>query len=401
MPHSTEVPAKSPVSRPHLVAHLIYRLTRGGLENGLVNLINSMPEARYRHAVLCISGYDEFREAIRRPGTEVFALEKRPGHDPGYYRRLWRLLRKLRPQIVHSRTFAALDSLWVAAAAGVPALVHGEHGRDLDDWEREPWRRRTVRRLTDHIIDHYIAVSDDIADCLRRHLGVGPGRLTRIYNGVDTDRFRPAAVRARDGYPPHYRKPEALVVGTVGNLRPVKNPEGLIRAFALARQRFGEAGDRLRLALVGDGPLRNACADLARSLGVEGAVWLAGSRPDVPELLRGMDLFVLPSHAEGTSNAILEAMATGLPVVAADTGGNAELVRHGETGLLAPSPEPAVLAEAMLRYLGDEALRRRHGAAARERAAAFSLERMAEAYAAVYDRVLGGGRRAARRGSSG
>ncbi len=393
MPQSTEPQRESAAAGPPLVAHLIYRLTRGGLENGLVNLINSMPGSRYRHAVLCITGFDDFRDEIRQPGVPVFALEKRPGHDPGYYRRLWVLLRKLRPQILHTRTFAALDSLWVGVAAGVAARVHGEHGRDLDDWAREPRRRRVVRRLTDRIIDHYIAVSDDIATCLRRHLGVSAQRVTRIYNGVDTKRFHPAKEPSRSGYPPGFEEPEALIIGTVGNLRPVKNPEGLVRAFSLLRRVCEQEWERLRLVLIGEGPLFNACAGLVSALGLEGRVWLAGRRSEVPELLRGMDIFVLPSHAEGTSNAILEAMATGLPVVAVDTGGNAELVRHEETGLLAASSEPGALAATLARYVRDGELRRRHGAAGRVRAGRFSLEEMAGAYAAVYDRVLENSRR--------
>ncbi len=380
---------------PPLVAHLIYRLTRGGLENGLVNLINSMPAFRYRHAVVCITDFDDFRNEIRSRDVPVFALEKRPGHDPGYYRRLWRLLRELRPQLIHTRTFAALDSLWAALAAGVPARVHGEHGRDLDDWEREPRRRRAVRRLTDPIIDHYIAVSDDIASCLRRHLKVSQERITRIYNGVDTRRFRPAESPARRAFPPGFQESDAVVIGTVGNLREVKNPEGLIRAFSLLCSSGGKGRERLRLVMIGEGPLRGACARLVSESGLEGRAWLAGKRSDVPELLRGMDIFVLPSHTEGTSNAILEAMATGLPVVAVNAGGNAELVRHGETGLLVPSSEPAALAAAMSRYVEDAGLRRRHGAAGRRRAETFSLEKMAGAYAAVYDRVLAKRRRTA------
>ncbi len=389
MPHREEIQKEPAGGAPPLVAHLIYHLTRGGLENGLVNLINSMPSDHYRHAVICITEFDDFRHEIRRPETPVFALGKRPGHDPGYYRRLWALLRRLRPRIMHTRTFAALDSLWVAAAAGVKARVHGEHGRDRDDWAREPRRRRLVRRLTDRIIDHYIAVSDDIAACLQRHLGVKKERITRIYNGVDTRRFHPSPARSRKPYPPRFRDPGAVIIGTVGNLRPVKNPEGLIRAFAIVCGSRGTDGERLRLALIGDGPRRGECADLVRHLGIGDRVWLAGGRSDVPELLRGMDIFVLPSHTEGTSNAILEAMATGLPVVAVNTGGNAELVRDGETGLLIPKPEAEDLAVAISRYLDDAALRRRHGAAGRERAETFSLDQMARAYAAVYDRVLG------------
>ena len=120
---------------PPLVAHIIYRLDTGGLENGLVNLINRIPVARYRHAIICLTGYSEFRRRIQRGDVEVYALNKPAGNSPLTLFRLWRLLKRLRPEIVHTRNLAALEAALPAALAGVRVRIHGEHGRDVGDLE--------------------------------------------------------------------------------------------------------------------------------------------------------------------------------------------------------------------------------------------------------------------------
>jgi glycosyltransferase involved in cell wall biosynthesis len=152
-------------------------------------------------------------------------------------------------------------------------------------------------------------------------------------------------------------------------MQPVKDPLNLVRAFLRLRELAPAERARLRLVLVGDGPLRAEAEALLAAAGARGQAWLAGARDDVPELLQGMDVFVLPSIAEGISNTILEAMACGLPVVATRVGGNAELVAAGETGQLVPASDPEALAQAMLAYAREPA---RAGARARPGARASS-----------------------------
>jgi sugar transferase (PEP-CTERM/EpsH1 system associated) len=176
---------------PPLVAHIIHRLDFGGLENGLVNLINAMPVERYRHAIVCLTDYSRFRERVRRPDVAVYALHKRPGKDFGLYGRLWRLLRRVRPDIVHTRNLAAVDCLVPAALAGVPHRVHGEHGRDVVDLDGRNWKYVWLRRLTRPLVDRYIPLSEDLEAWLHERIGVPPQRLRRIYNGVDSRRFHP------------------------------------------------------------------------------------------------------------------------------------------------------------------------------------------------------------------
>jgi glycosyltransferase involved in cell wall biosynthesis len=181
-----------------------------------------------------------------------------------------------------------------------------------------------------------------------------------------------------------------VVLGTVGRLDPIKNQDGLLRAFRAILDRRPEWRPWLRLIIAGDGPMRGELATLARELDLEGSVWFPGARGDVPELMRAMDVFVLPSINEGISNTILEAMATGLPVVAGRIGGNPELVVEGVTGALCDPNDAGGLQAALENYVAQPGLRESHGRAARERVTAqFSLGAMVERYAALYDELLG------------
>ena len=169
----------------------------------------------------------------------------------------------------------------------------------------------------------------------------------------------------------------------------VKDFQSLVQAFLLLLREPG-ARARLRLVLVGDGPCRQACLDLLAQAGAQDLAWLPGARDDVAQLLRAIDVFVLPSLAEGSSNTILEAMASGLPVVATEVGGNAELVQPGWSGMLVPPRSPELLADALLDYYHAPELGRHHGARGRRRVLAeHSLAAMAGAYLAVYDRLTG------------
>jgi sugar transferase (PEP-CTERM/EpsH1 system associated) len=372
-----------------LIAHLIYRLDVGGLENGLVNLINGIPAEHFRHAIICLTGYTEFRRRIRRSDVPLFALEKPPGNSPVTQFKLWRLLKQLRPDILHTRNLAALEGTLAAALAGVPVRIHGEHGRDVGDFDGSNRKFERLRRLFKPFVHQYIALSKDLERYLCERIGVPPAKVTQLYNGVDTERFHPT----RDGREPlpaqDFASSDAFVIGTVGRMQPVKDQLTLARAFVLLLQMAPRTGRSPRLVMVGDGPLREHVAAILNQAGAGKFAWLAGERDDVPRLMRGLDLFVLPSLAEGISNTVLEAMASGLPVVATAVGGNPELVADGRTGTLVPPADPQAMAQAMLGYCTDADECRRQGREARISAERdFSMTAMVDGYLAVYDRML-------------
>jgi sugar transferase (PEP-CTERM/EpsH1 system associated) len=372
-----------------LVVHVIQHLAMGGLENGLINIINRTPPSRYRHAIVCLSHYSDFRERLADRGVPVIALGKRPGKDPMIYLRLWRLFRTLSPDVVHTRNLAGLDSVIPAWAAGVGVRVHGEHGWDMHDLYGRSRKYTLYRRICRPFVTRYIAVSRDLQRWLHDTVHVPPDRVEHICNGVDTTKFRPAN-SGRSILPPGFAPANAIVIGTVGRLQSVKDQVTLARAFGALVSARSELRDRLRLVVVGDGP---ALTDIRRPLqdaGVEALTWLAGARTDVADLMRAMDVFVLPSLNEGISNTILEAMASGLPVIATRVGGNPELIVEGTNGeLFAPRDVEALTSE-LTRYVVDEARRRAHGEQGRRRALEhFSLDGMVERYLNTYDALLG------------
>jgi sugar transferase (PEP-CTERM/EpsH1 system associated) len=374
---------------PPLIVHLIYQLGIGGLENGLVNLINLMPPARYRHAVVCLKNASAFSERITTPGVEIICLNKRDGKDWGHYVRLYRTLRQLRPALIHTRNLAGIEGQLLAALAGVRHGVHGEHGRDMADLHGLRRKYRWLRKLMRPLIGHFIAVSKDLEQWLVQRIGVAPARVCTIVNGVDSLRFHPRLGPAAAVGPAGFLCEDAFVIGAVGRMAEVKDYESLVRAFLLLVARDPAPATRLRLLIVGDGPRRAACVELLRLAGVSALAWLPGARDDISQLMRAMDLFVQPSLAEGTSNTILEAMASGLPVVATAVGGNVDLIQPGWTGTLVPPRQPARLADAIHDYVTIAGLASRHGQRGRRLVLAeHSLQAMSAAYLAVYDAVL-------------
>jgi sugar transferase (PEP-CTERM/EpsH1 system associated) len=372
-----------------LIAHIVYRLDMGGLENGLVNLINRIPQQRYRHVIICLTDYSDFRRRIQRSDVAVYALHKPAGNSPVTHFKLWWLLRRLRPDIVHTRNLAALETTLTAALAGVPIRIHGEHGRDVGDLDGKNRKYQFWRRCFKPFVHHYIALSKDLEHYLRETIRVPAAKLTQLYNGVDTDLFFPAGDKREPLPYPDFAPSNAFVIGTVGRMQEVKDQLTLAHAFVLLVQMVAPTERPLRLAMVGAGPLRDQVATILDKGGVGRLAWLAGERDDVARIMRGLDLFVLPSLAEGISNTILEAMASGLPVVATAVGGNPELVGEGRTGRLVPRADPQAMAQAILRYYTHAADCRQQGREARATSERnFSMTTMVNSYLAIYDRML-------------
>jgi len=372
-----------------LIAHIIYRLDVGGLENGLVNLINRLPAEQFRHAIISLTGCSHFRHRIQRPGVPVYCLNKPPGNSPLIHLKLWRLLRELNPRIVHTRNLAALEAALPATLAGVPLRVHSEHGRDIEDLDGSSLKYTMWRRLFRPFVHQYIALSKDLERYLHRQIRVSPSRVTQLYNGVDTDLFHPATADREPLPCADFASSDSFVVGTVGRMQQVKDPLTLVRAFVLASGRIPAGGRPLRLVMVGDGALRQQAETILDEAGVRALAWLPGGRDDIADIMRGLDLFVLPSLNEGICNAVLEAMASGLPVVATAVGGNPELIDDGRSGQLVPPSDPEAMAQAILGHYGDAAERLRRGRNARLAAERrFSMGAMVSGYAAIYEGLL-------------
>ena len=375
-------------NNPPLIAHVIHHFGVGGMENGIVNLINHMPPGRYRHAIVCLTGYSEFRKRLNQP-VELVALNKRAGNDIGLYGRLFRELRRLKPAIVHTRNLAALEGQVVATAAGIGNRVHSEHGRDMFDLQGRNRKYNLLRQAIRPLVKHYIPVSKDLEQWLINTVRVNPAISTQIYNGVDSVKFSPLITPRVNFGPPEFCPPDGFVIGAVGRMAEVKDYPNLVRAFVHMLELRPEICARARLVILGEGEARKSCLALLKQANVEHLAWLPGNRDDIADLMRQFDVFCLSSLGEGVSNTILEAMACGLPVVATAVGGNSELVDEGITGTLVPSTNPTAMAHALLTYYQDSARTRTHGAAGRVKIEAhFSMSAMVRGYLNVYDTVL-------------
>jgi len=313
---------------------------------------------------------------------------------PAHFTSLWRLYRLMKAQrfdIVHVHTpVAAVLGRLAAAWAGVPHVVYTAHGFYFHERMR-PWARRSVvaveKLLGRCCTDVLLSQSREDVDTTIREGIIAPERVRWIGNGVEVERFRAASLdptlRASLGL-----KPQERVVGFIGRLVREKGVEALLRALARVRGRLPE----VRLLVVGDSlqgerdrGAKNRVRALIEQLDLGRTVVLAGQREDVPALLKLMDVFTLPSHREGMPRSVLEAMASGLPVVATDIRGCREEVVDGQTGHLVPVGDVEALSEALLALLQDEEKARVMGLAGQARATTLFderavLERQLDAY---------------------
>ena len=351
----------------------------GGTERHLARLLPALARRGFAPRVWNAGETGEAQTALERSGIPVYAMRL-----PDSLRQIRRLappagaLARRRPALVHSYLYGRhwIDALLVRLA-GVPYvgarrnLAHWREGAVL---ARERWRDRHSAAI--------VANSEAVAAVARRE-GAPPDRLVVIPNGVDLPPANPGArarARAELGLGPAER-----VIGSVGSLKAIKDPVTLLEAFA----RLTAAGAADRLVLVGAGPLLTELRDRAVALGCGDRLLLAGARVEPEALLAAFDVFALASRAEGFSNALVEAMAAGLPVVATRVGGNLEAVLAGETGELVPPGEVGEMTRALGALLGDPARAARLGTAARLRVAhRYSAAVMADAHAALYNRLL-------------
>jgi len=366
-----------------LIVHLTYTLDFGGMENLMVERINRMPAERYRHAIVCLTRINpEFVKRISRPGVTVCSLEKQPGLSLATHGALLRLLRQMQPTVLHSYNFSAIEYAPAALLAGVPVRVNGAHGRDHTDPDGSNRKHNFLRRLMLPFYDVCYANSAAMEKWNRDVIGVPKDKSRMLANGTDAERFR---VR-RDGEARPFFNNGEIVIGTVGRAQDVKDHATLVDAFLLLRELMPQYRERLRLAIVGDGPLLQKLRDKVAAAGAADVVWLPGARNDVPEILRSFDIFAMSSIAEGTPGSALEAMASGLPVVGTRVGGIPEVIDNGITGQLVPPSNAAAMASALKHYVEAPALARRHGQAGRDKVLRkYSMPAMVAAYQDMYD----------------
>lgn len=363
------------------VAQVVRSLDTGGQEVLVARLVERLEPARFRSTVIALQGGGWLAGQLEARGFPVVCLNAPEAWSPATIARVAEILRRERVDVVHCHNRKALLYGGLATLlAPRSRLVYTKHG--ASHWDGGVTAR--LGRLVMRRARAVIAVSQDIERGVLAGNWADRRRVHTVLNGVDLEQFRPRpdrdAVRRDIGIPP-----DARVIGTVARLSPEKDQASLLAAFA----RIAPVVPDARLVLVGDGPLRVALETQARGLGITKRTHFLGERKDVAALLGVMDVFCLPSLTEGTSLTLLEAMATGLPVVATAVGGTPEVVSNGSSGLLVTPGEPDRLAEALLQVLQSDQRARRFGEAGRAIVGTrYSMQSMVERYAGIYQQVL-------------
>ena len=369
------------------VLYVIDTMVYAGTQMHIANMIRGHDGSRFSPRLLCLQEKGALGERLEAEGVPVEAYGLRRIYDLAAARACLRYLAYLRREridVVHAYLFSAQAyGIPPARIAGVPLVIAGR--RAIGVYWTAP-KYRLARRVSSAMAHLHVGNSEAVRDFIVRGEGVPPGKVRIVYNGVDAKRFSPSP-RDRGGH-------RGVTVGYVGSLTRVKGVDVLLRAARIARDGCPD----LTVRIVGEGPLDARRADegdtdarlkaLARDLGLGDCVEFAGGSSQVEEELRRMDLFVMPSLSEGMSNAVLEAMAAGLPVVATGSGGNREVGVDGETGFLFPVDDHRACAERILALARDGGRRRAMGAAGRARVLErFTVERMVSEMEALY---LGG-----------
>jgi len=366
---------------PRRVAFFINTLGRGGTERNVAMLCQRMDQTRYRPQIWTLYPGGEYEEAVRGAGVEINCLHRSGSFDPSFAIKAARRIAKIDADIFHGflpaiTFYAELARLLFRSK---PPIVYSEATTLVG----HPWLRPLQAWLRRTQCSGFAANSEASRDFLAAQ-GVPADWIHIIANGHEATRFQQPldreAFRASLGL-----APEDRLAIFVGRLVDTKRVCDLVEAVRL----LGDARGRLRVGLVGDGPMRPELEKQVLQAGLVDVVQFMGMRSDVPEVLRSADMFVFPSEIEGLSNAVIEAALAGLPIVGCNVGGVRDIFDTEREGLLVPARDASAFSAAMKRYLQDPALAQRHGLAARERATqAYAVDNTLNKIYQLYDQVL-------------
>jgi L-malate glycosyltransferase len=370
--------------KPAHLCHIFPAFAIGGPQVRTAVVINGLNGA-FRHTIIALNGDLSCRGRLREP-DKVNCLPAPPRGGRGLVPlALARLLRGIAPDAVLTYNWGGTEGLLAARLCGIRRVIHAEDGFGPDEARRQKRRRVLARRLLLRSACQVVCPSQTLVQIARRVWSMPPSKVHYLPNGVDIQRFAPPTEQEKETA---RRKlgvsPGEIVVGSVGQLRGEKNHARLFRAFAAV------STDRpCRLLLVGDGPLLGPLVVLARELGMEQRVIFAGNVSDPAEHYRAMDIFALTSDTEQMPIAVLEAMATALPVVSTDVGDVRTMLSTGQRAFIVPPGQDDGFAGRLAALVEDPGARRALGKANRIKCAQeFGIDGMVQAYQRLYRAVL-------------
>ena len=372
------------------VCHVVNALDVGGMENGVVNLCNNLDRSEFEPMICCLYHTGPMADRLR-PDVRVINMAQQQGKSILSVFRLARLFKQIKPDIVHTHGWGggSLYGILGAKLAGVSVIINGEHGTFF----LKP-HQIVLQRILSVMCDKTLSVSEFLKKKIVESLSIAPGRIRVIPNGVDTDKF---TGNHDCSYLRHeilekygvYIDEESIVLGCVGSLKPIKNQIMLLRA--LLEIKNNPVFKKAYLLLVGDGPDYGNLKKFVSQTGLTNKVLFLGKRSDVPQLMSLMHILVSTSHYEGMPNVIMEAFASGLPVVATKAGGSEELIQEGTNGCLVDVDDYHALAEKLILLISNSRLRQKMGLNAQRTARShYSIAKMVSDYEKFYIDLFNG-----------
>lgn len=353
------------------ILHITASLEIGGLEILLLEFLKAFKSERYKISVCVFEENGALIQEFNDIGIEVFPVSKRKGKDYLLPFKLRKLISDKKIDIVHTHNTAPwfYSGIAVSMLKGVH-LIHTKHSNLTFDKQLLLKAEYLLSKKTDFII----ADARDVFNFMKNIQKIPETKIRLIFNGVNTEKFTQK----------QETNSNKKIIATIGRLVPIKDQKTLISAFKIISQNIPQA----ELWLIGDGPLKEELINLTIENGILDKTKFLGSRRDIPDLLKKIDIFALISLSEGLSIGILEAMASGIPVVATRVGGNPEIVEEGVTGFLVPTQSPEELADKILSLIKNADLANSMGSKGRKRVLDFfSIQFMVKQYMALYDQI--------------
>jgi glycosyltransferase involved in cell wall biosynthesis len=343
------------------ILHILQNSNIGGVQQQLLTILKAYDTDLMNPAVCCFKTKGEIGVQMEKSGFEVvdFHIERHYRFSPRIIRQLCTLMKERNIHIVRTHKYSAsLYGRIAAQLARVPVVITSVHGNYRKDLRFE---RKIANKMLSRVTDRIVAVSESIRADIIKYDNIDPEKVLVIRNGVDTVLFSPP-LNAGDIREELGLKANETVIGFVGRLVPAKGLQHLIGAFEIVRKDIG----KVKLLIIGGGQLLEPLKVMARDKGLSNDIMFLGERTDIPQLLGVIDIFVMPSIAEGLPNALLEAMAAARPVIVTCAGGMGEIIQDGVNGLVVPVGDEASLSRGLRKLAQDRSLAQALGAAARQ-----------------------------------
>jgi len=343
------------------ILHIYQNSKIGGVQQQLLSLLKAYSRERFNPIFCCLGPKEEIGKEIEETKIGFIPLNKLRYNrfSPGIVLELYRLMKKKQIHVVRTHRYRSnLYGRLAAFLAGVPVIIASVHDNYRTD--KRP-KRRIMNRILSKITDKIVAVSENVKEDIIRYDSIDPSKIEVIPNGIDVERFNPEK-NTTDIRKEFSLEEDDIVIGFIGRIVPAKGLEYLLNALPYLKEEFKS----IKLLIVGEGSLVEELKERAKKNNILDNILFIGRRRDIPEILASINIFVMPSIAEGLPNALLEAMAMGKPIVTTEVGGIPEIVKNGFNGLLVPPRDTLSLSKAIKELISNDRLAAKLGQAARD-----------------------------------